>query len=146
MQIIRNGSPVTHAILHCAAVSDGWTASRTLQGATKEIAGWHKAQGWADIGYHYVIHPTGDYMQGRPLHRDGAHTLGHNKGTLGILLLECRSVARVGAFSDFFTPQQRATVISLVRTHQLTKLSGHNDHAAKLCPGFSVSAEFPSLG
>lgn len=145
MSLMRNGKPVSHAILHCAAVGNGWTASRSLYEAHKEITQWHKAQGWADIGYHYIIGPTGDYIQGRPLSRDGAHTLGHNKNTLGILLLESKEVTQLALFSDYFTEFQRNTVCRIMDQHGLTALSGHNDYAAKLCPGFSVSDEFPTV-
>jgi N-acetylmuramoyl-L-alanine amidase len=39
----------------------------------KEIRRWHKAKGWSDIGYHYVIRRDGRVEKGRPDARVGAH-------------------------------------------------------------------------
>jgi N-acetylmuramoyl-L-alanine amidase len=49
-----------------------------------EIHQWHLANGWAGIGYHAVIYPTGEIIRGRPIWADGAHCLDHNNW-LGIV-------------------------------------------------------------
>lgn len=43
----------------------------------------HLAQGWTDIGYAYVVFPSGRIYEGRPDEYVGAHTLGHNTGYAG---------------------------------------------------------------
>ena len=66
-------------ILHCAATKEG----RDIK--TETIKSWHvKGNGWSDIGYHYVIELDGTVKKGRPMHRSGAHTKGHNTGSIGV--------------------------------------------------------------
>ena len=66
-------------IIHCAATPEG----RDVK--TETIKSWHvKGNGWSDIGYHFVIELDGVVKTGRPLHRAGAHTKGHNATSIGI--------------------------------------------------------------
>ncbi|HTP11846.1 MAG TPA: N-acetylmuramoyl-L-alanine amidase, partial [Anaerolineae bacterium] len=44
-------------------------------------------KGYADIGYHFLIDGLGDLYEGRTLGTRGAHTGGHNTGTVGVVLL-----------------------------------------------------------
>jgi hypothetical protein len=44
-------------------------------------------RGFADIGYNFVVDETGQIYEGRSLNVRGAHTGGHNTGTVGIVLL-----------------------------------------------------------
>ncbi|MBI5240909.1 MAG: N-acetylmuramoyl-L-alanine amidase, partial [Elusimicrobia bacterium] len=41
-------------------------------------------RGWTDIGYHFVVSPTGEVFEGRPEGVRGAHVLNHNTGNLGV--------------------------------------------------------------
>jgi len=41
-------------------------------------------RGWLDIGYHFVISPTGHVFEGRPEGVLGAHVLHNNTGNLGV--------------------------------------------------------------
>lgn len=41
--------------------------------------------GWAGIGYHYVIHKDGRIEQGRPEGTIGAHCYGYNQTSIGIV-------------------------------------------------------------
>lgn len=43
----------------------------------------HLAQGWTDIGYAYVVFPSGRIYEGRPDEYVGAHTLNYNTGYAG---------------------------------------------------------------
>lgn len=146
-KIIRITGQVDRAILHCAAVAGDWHLERREDGSCaerdaascmKEVRAWHRARGWAQEGYHYLIMPSGALAKGRPLERDGAHTFGQNKGTLGVLLVERARVWRVGEFSDWFTPEQAVALKALLARHEITRVAGHNDYAARLCPGFRV--------
>ena len=55
----------------------------------KKIQKYHQQQnGWADIGYHFVIDQNGRIWEGRPLRYQGAHARGHhNVGNVGVVLL-----------------------------------------------------------
>lgn len=43
-----------------------------------------RSNGWADIGYNYVIMPSGRVYEGRGYGVRGAHTKDHNTGTIGV--------------------------------------------------------------
>jgi len=109
-----------------------------------EIRRWHvNGNGWSDIGYHYVIDRDGTVAKGRPLAKTGAHTRGRNRDTVGVCLIGGHGSASTDDFSDNFTPEQdealRHLLTSLMQTYNtISKVSGHNQYAAKACPGFSV--------
>lgn len=138
---IHQGSadtPVLEAILHCLAVPTGWAIDRTPDAVLASVRHWHRSRGWRDVGYHYIIMPDGHVITGRPVNQIGAHTIGKNKGTLGIAMVESVQIDKIGVFSDYFTEWQKASVVDLVYEHNIHLVSGHNDYAAKLCPGFKV--------
>ena len=45
---------------------------------------WHLNNGWAGIGYHFLIRKDGTIEEGRPLGTVGAHVYGENRHTVGI--------------------------------------------------------------
>lgn len=48
---------------------------------------WHiEHNGWAGVGYHYLIRKDGRIEQGRLPNMIGAHAYGHNKNSIGICL------------------------------------------------------------
>lgn len=136
-------APVREAVLHCAAIKTNQFAGMTAFQVFATIHRWHKERGFKNgFGYHGLIMPDGEFYRGRPYHMIGAHVIGHNSGTLGFLLIESREINGVGLFDDWFTASQRhrlrVLLSELRRDHGLEKVSGHNDHAPKLCPGFRV--------
>ncbi len=52
-----------------------------------QIQLWHMNQGWADIGYHFLISWDGTIYRGNPENRMGAHVGNDNSGNLGIALI-----------------------------------------------------------
>lgn len=42
---------------------------------------------WCDVGYHFVIAPTGEVYEGRPIDFMGAHTAFENDGNVGIAVM-----------------------------------------------------------
>lgn len=49
-----------------------------------EIHQWHLNNGWAGIGYHYVIRKDGTIERGRPRWALGSHCYGFNNESIGI--------------------------------------------------------------
>ncbi|MCA9321329.1 MAG: N-acetylmuramoyl-L-alanine amidase, partial [Planctomycetes bacterium] len=98
--------------------------------------------GWADIGYHFVIDGSGRIWQGRVLELQGAHAgnASLNEGNIGVCLM--------GNFEDDApTPSQRESLELLVR-HLIQRyginvqaVNGHNEvraaanHGGTSCPG-----------
>lgn len=84
---MRNVSRIT---VHHAAGKPNWAISeRDVADSIRKIQRYHQTEnGWADIGYHYVIDRAGRVWQGREMKWQGAHAGGSaNKGNVGIVLL-----------------------------------------------------------
>ncbi|MFD1328309.1 peptidoglycan-binding protein [Mycoplana ramosa] len=127
---------ITEIIVHCTATPEGRDVS------VDTIRSWHLANGWKDIGYHYVVMLDGAIEAGRPEPQVGSHVAGHNTGTLGIVYVG--GVAADGKTPmDTRTPAQRAALLDLARAliakyPTVRKVTGHNQYAAKACPSFDV--------
>lgn len=102
------------------------------------IREWHKARGWSDIGYHFVIMPDGRCEEGRPLYRPGAHCNVGHRNFIGI------GVCLVGNFSETEVPQAQLdglvnTVVQLMEVFKLgiEAVELHRDvpGATTECPG-----------
>jgi N-acetylmuramoyl-L-alanine amidase len=52
----------------------------------RAIQGGHLRRGMMDVGYHFVVMPSGTVFVGRPLSARGAHARAHNSGAVGIAL------------------------------------------------------------
>jgi hypothetical protein len=52
--------------------------------SASEVHGWHLGNGWAGIGYHYLIRREGTIERGRPEEYIGSHAQGFNTGSIGI--------------------------------------------------------------
>ena len=126
-------------ILHCAATPEG----RDVK--TETIKSWHvKGNGWSDIGYHFVIELDGAVKNGRPLHRSGAHTKGHNATSIGICYVG--GMDKDKKPKDTRTDAQRKAMDQLIADlkmdHPTATIHGHNEFAAKACPSFDVQKEY----
>lgn len=95
--------------------------------------------GWADIGYHFVIDGEGVCYEARPLTVRGVHVRAANTGTVGLVLL--------GNFEETQpTPVQLTSLDQLVgylvaQYAGLTHLAGHADfNDETVCPGRNMVA------
>lgn len=148
MQILQGVKkvPVVEAILHCAAVPSGWAFRLSELEMAQKIYEWHTAappvgRGWKNTGYHYIVFPSGNWWSARPLDQPGSGVIGRNYGFLQILMIERAKIDRIGKFHDFFNERQKDTVRHLCYAHQIKVVSGHNDWAQRLCPGFKVRSQ-----
>lgn len=126
---------ISELIWHCTATPEG------REHSVADITAWHKARGFTTIGYHKVVHLDGSVSDGRPETTVGAHVQGHNTGTLGYVYVGGMT-ADMKSAKDTRTPAQKATMLRLTKEaiakYGLTKVSGHNQYAAKACPSFDV--------
>ena len=126
-------------ILHCAATKEGHDIK------TETIKSWHvKGNGWSDIGYHYVIELDGTVKKGRPMHRSGAHTKGHNTGSIGVCYIGGIDIEKKP--KDTRTEAQRTAMDELINEllteYPNATIHGHNEFSAKACPSFDVQKEY----
>ena len=133
--------PVNKIILHCSATREGQHVS------TDTIRGWHKARGWSDIGYHYIVHLDGSIERGRAVKRVGAHVKGQNTGSIGVCYIG--GVEADGRTpKDTRTPEQKKSLDGLLwglMFQHTATLHGHNEFSAKACPSFDVQKEYKHL-
>ena len=133
---------INEIIVHCAATREGRDFT------VEDITRWHKARGFATIGYHYVIYRDGSIHEGRPLEQIGAHCVGHNKHSIGICYIGgCASDGKTP--KDTRTSEQKEALLSLLRRLKArfpnATIHGHRDFAAKACPSYDAFREYRQL-
>lgn len=135
--------PVREIMVHCAATRPDWMAGRSIADKVAEIRRWHLANGWKDIGYHWIIDRPGTVLSGRPETVIGSGAIGHNSGVIHVCLLGGHGSAETDQFRDNYTAQQDITLRQMIDAISLRtaidRVRGHNEVAKKACPGFDVS-------
>lgn len=137
---------INKIIIHCSATRPDWMAGQSAEAKRDEITRWHvEERGWSDNGYHAVIDRDGTVIEGRPVERSGAHVLGHNRDSLSAVLIGGHGSSAKDDFSDHFTPEQSDALADLCHFWcdefpEIQAIDGHNQYAAKACPGFIVEA------
>ncbi|MGB0439067.1 MAG: N-acetylmuramoyl-L-alanine amidase [Paracoccaceae bacterium] len=136
--------PIKGIIIHCTATRPEWREGQRTSAKVAEVKRWHLDRGFRDIGYHFLIDRDGTVAKGRSVSQTGAHVAGHNTGTIGISLFGGHGSASTDEFFDNFTPAQdkalRKMLGDMASIYKNPKVSGHNQWAAKACPGFNVPA------
>lgn len=104
--------------------------------SAEEIHESHLAQGWAGIGYHFVIRKDGTIEQGRPQWAIGSHAYNYNSHSVGIHVC--------GNFEIAEPTQEQVEKLSylvgyLCEEYDLIPdkkhVVGHCDLMATACPG-----------
>ena len=127
-----------YLVVHCSATRP------SMDIGAREIRQWHKAKGWSDIGYHYVIRRDGRVEKGRPENTIGAHVSGHNANSIGVCLVGGVSDKDYTKAENNFTKEQFESLKSLLKTlsekYPKATILGHRDFpkVAKACPSFDV--------
>ncbi len=107
---------------------------------------WHKQNGWAGIGYHFLIRKDGTIERGRPMGTIGAHCYGENDHTIGVNL--------VGNFEEYMPePAQIASAKRLIAAicrfygfaPSADTIFGHRDFNATACPGQNLYDLLPDI-
>lgn len=135
--------PVHEIVVHCSATRPDWMDGKSFDAQVAEIRRWHvRDNGWRDIGYHWLIGRKGEVLAGRPETEIGAGVVGHNTGVIHVCLIGGHGSSENDRFSAHFTAAQDVTLRQLLQgigmRTQITRISGHNEWAAKACPGFTV--------
>jgi N-acetylmuramoyl-L-alanine amidase len=123
--------------IHCSA-----TGNQNYGAA--DIDKWHRKQGWACIGYHYVIRRDGTVEEGRDVEVVGAHVSGFNDVSVGICMVGGVDADDPSKAKNNFTEEQFASLkqllIDLKVQYPKAKIQGHRDfpNVKKACPSFDV--------
>lgn len=125
-------------IIHCSATQEG------LDFRARDVKRWHLNEGYADIGYHYIIDLDGTIEKGRNEDVIGAHCKGQNSQSIGICYIGGLDTSN--APKDTRTVQQKAALYRLItdirERYGNLPVYGHNEFANKACPCFDVQKEW----
>ncbi|WP_168210440.1 N-acetylmuramoyl-L-alanine amidase [Persicimonas caeni] len=136
-------SPNRFTIHHTVTSNNDTNPMRTV----KQVQNYHMdSNGWADIGYHYLVDQQGRIYQGNPVDRRGAHVGGHNTGNIGISFL--------GNYQSLQpTEEQLASAGQLIRhlsdrygiSPSASNVKGHRDQGSTACPGNHLYAQIERI-
>ena len=115
-----------------------WEESKAY---ARQVQYLHKrVNGWSDIGYHYLVDWEGRILQGRLVNELGAHTDGHNEGSIGIALM--------GDLQNQHPTQKqlkglKSLLAWLTYAYKISpeNIHGHHDYNATACPGVYLENE-----
>lgn len=120
-------------VIHHAGFPDGDKDS-----SAQEIHKFHQqTNGWAGIGYHYVIRKDGTIEQGRRPQMIGAHAYKHNKNSIGICVAGNFNVAKPQAAQMDSLNLLTAWLCQRYKLNPMSKgvIVGHRDLNDTTCPG-----------
>jgi hypothetical protein len=125
-----NRITVHHSAIISSTVGSKADAARMMDNVRRG----HTSQGWADIGYHYVIDPSGRIWEGRPIQYQGAHVKENNEHNLGVMCMGNFDVERptpemLQSLDMFVADRMRAYNISVSRVYT------HQEIKPTACPG-----------
>ena len=135
---------INKIIIHCTATQEGKEVS------VDTIRKWHTRKGWSDIGYHFLIGIDGSVHEGRPIKRQGAHTRGENRNSIGIAYVGGVEAKRNDkgkwVAKDTRTKDQKDNMYfllcDLLLQYPDATIHGHNEFSSKACPSFDVQKEY----
>ena len=133
---------INQIIIHCSDTIEGKNFT------VDDIKKWHKARGWTDIGYHYVVYLDGSIHKGRNEEVVGAHCEGHNAHSIGVCYIGGKEAGTFRA-KDTRTKAQKEALIrllmKLVCKYPEAEIVGHRDLANRKCPCFDAKNEYRNI-
>jgi hypothetical protein len=121
---------VHHSGVDSTGIRSKADAARMLNSIRKS----HLNQQWADIGYHYIIDPSGRVWEGRPTQYQGAHVKLNNEHNLGIMVMgnfdtERPTPEALTSLDAFVADRMRVLRIPMTRVYT------HQEIMPTACPG-----------
>ena len=139
----RSRRYINEIIVHCTASPEGQPST------VEAIRKYHiKERGFSDIGYHYVVYLDGSVHEGRNVDYSGAHCLGHNSNSIGVVYVG--GVAKDGKTpKDTRTKEQKEGLLWLLKAlkdvYPKATIHGHREYANKACPSFDAKKEYKDI-
>lgn len=134
---------INRIVVHCTATPEGRVET------VESVRRMHKAKGWADIGYHYLIGLNGERWNGRNVNLVGAHCEGYNANSIGVCYVGgCDKNMKA---KDTRTDKQKAALIALLKDlrklYPKAKIVSHRDldRKGKACPSFDATNEYKNI-
>ncbi|MFE6639496.1 peptidoglycan-binding protein [Streptomyces tendae] len=115
----------------------GHAITRTGYAIMRAIEAEHLGNGWAGVGYNFVVDQAGNVYEGRGWNRQGAHCPGHNISGFGVQIAiggdQEPSAKALAAARALYEEACRKTGRTLAK-------KGHRDGIATACPGTKLYA------
>ncbi len=135
--------PVGEWIAHHSIVPDlPVTATETAEArAMKAVHDYHVKQGYGGFGYQWAIFNSGRIWEGRGWGRTGAHTVGRNSRSIGLVWM---------VNGDLHMPSHEALeaarwllIVGEVSGNvaRSAPLNGHRRYSTKSCPGHAINED-----
>lgn len=106
----------------------------------------HVGNGWAGIGYHFVVHKDGFIERGRPIEYVGAHAYQNNGYTVGICMTGNFNLGVPTKAQALAVEQLTAAICKKYKIKPTAKtILGHRDLNDTSCPGDSFYPYLPDL-
>lgn len=133
---------IKEIIVHCTATPEGRIET------VESVRNMHKARGFSDIGYHYLIGLNGERWEGRNVNLIGAHCEGHNSNSIGVCYVG--GVDKKMQAKDTRTEKQKYALVALLKDlrklYPKAKIYGHHDfNKGKSCPCFDAKNEYKNI-
>ncbi|VEN43022.1 unnamed protein product [Callosobruchus maculatus] len=110
--------PVSLVIIQHSATESCLSQSQCIF-QTRYIQMFHiESLGWSDIGYNFLVGGDGDAYEGRGWKKEGSHTLGYNKNSIGVCF--------IGTFINEPPPENQIAAF-----HHLMKVGVELGHLTK---------------
>lgn len=134
---------IDYIVIHSSATPEG------REHNVEDIDRWHRARGFKEIGYHYVVELDGAVFEGRALSKVGAHVKGHNAHSIGICYIGGTDNTRERRPKDTRTPAQKQSLEKLIsdlkNLFPSAQVVGHRDLGATACPSFDAKSEYENI-
>lgn len=121
----KTNRQIDKIIIHCSASKEGQNLT------VEQIDKLHRQNGWAGIGYHFVVYLDGSIHDGRDICKVGAHTTGYNTGSIGICYIG--GLDKNGKIKDTRTAAQKNALYQLVKklmeVYPIKEVKGHRDYS-----------------
>ena len=122
------------------------TGEADIDASAEQINEWHKKNGWAGIGYHFVIRKDGTIERGRPIDTVGAHAYGEISHTIGVHLsgdfMQAQpSDAQIESVAMLLANICTDYSITIDRDH----IVGHRDLMSTDCPGDNLYSQLATI-
>ena len=154
--IKKSKRKINEIIVHCSDTPEG------RHHTVEDIREWHKAKGWSDVGYHYLVYLDGSIHNGRDVDVVGAHCSGYNSHSIGVCYIGgCEGEVKNGKIvpktdanghhipKDTRTPEQKVSLVYLLKElrkmYPLAEIYGHCDLSTKQCPCFDARTEYKDI-
>ncbi|MBC7835332.1 MAG: N-acetylmuramoyl-L-alanine amidase [Phycisphaerales bacterium] len=125
---------IHHDAVHSGDIRSSADAARRLESFRRDHV---NSRRWADIGYHYIIDPSGRIWEGRNVRFQGAHVKDNNENNVGVMLMgnfnqQSPSPQQIASLDRFVGQQMTRYRVPMSRVYT------HQELGQSACPGSSL--------